>query len=134
MSFENKNELVKYRLQRSDETLSDAVLLAENKRWNACINRLYYACYYAVNALLLQFGYKAHTHSGIKTQFSKHFIKEKKINQEQGKLYAKLLNQRHSGDYDDFVKFTEDEINPQINQVADFIRELREIIEDEESR
>ena len=31
----------------------DANLLAKNDRWNAVINRLYYACFYAVIALLI---------------------------------------------------------------------------------
>ena len=43
---------IKYRLQRATETLNDARLPAENGRWNSSINRLYYACFYAVSALL----------------------------------------------------------------------------------
>jgi len=34
--------LVTYRLARADETLEDARILAKAKRWNACVNRLYY--------------------------------------------------------------------------------------------
>jgi uncharacterized protein (UPF0332 family) len=48
-----KREYIKYRLEKSDESLNDAKLLAQNQRWNACVNRLYYACFYAVMALLL---------------------------------------------------------------------------------
>jgi hypothetical protein len=42
------SEYLNYRIQRSFETFNDAKLLAENERWNSCINRLYYACFYAV--------------------------------------------------------------------------------------
>lgn len=48
-----KLDYIEYRLSKALEALQDAKLLAGNNRWNACINRLYYSCYYAVSALLL---------------------------------------------------------------------------------
>ncbi len=38
-------ELVKYRIARSKETLEEATLLADGGYWNAAANRLYYSCY-----------------------------------------------------------------------------------------
>lgn len=72
--MESKKDLVKYRLERAHETLEDAELLAEHYKWNSCINRLYYACFYAVTALLLKNGFKAFTHNGVKSVFSENFI------------------------------------------------------------
>ena len=37
---------------RAKDTLDDARILAEKHKWNSTINRLYYASYYAVMALL----------------------------------------------------------------------------------
>ena len=51
---EYKPDYIAYRLAKATEALRDAKLLAENESWNACVNRLYYACYYAVSALLLK--------------------------------------------------------------------------------
>ena len=45
-------QLIRYRIQRAFETLDEARLMAESDHWNGCVNRLYYACFYAVNALL----------------------------------------------------------------------------------
>ncbi|MBI3302910.1 MAG: HEPN domain-containing protein [Deltaproteobacteria bacterium] len=47
---ESSGDLVRYRLQRARETLEDARILANASRWNPCVNRLYYACFYAVSA------------------------------------------------------------------------------------
>lgn len=58
-------EYVKYRLKKADETFEVAELLIENKKWNSAINRLYYAAYYAVSALLVQAGINTKTHSGV---------------------------------------------------------------------
>ena len=49
-------DLVLYRMARAQETLEDARILANAGRWNACVNRLYYACFYAVSALLVDWG------------------------------------------------------------------------------
>ena len=47
------DEYIKYRFNRAEESFDEALIMIENKRWNTAINRLYYACYYAVIALLL---------------------------------------------------------------------------------
>lgn len=46
-----KEELVQYRLSRARETLDEVRDLENLGHWNAAISRLYYACFYAVNAL-----------------------------------------------------------------------------------
>lgn len=38
-------DLVLYRMARAQETLEDARILANARRWNACVNQLYYACF-----------------------------------------------------------------------------------------
>jgi uncharacterized protein (UPF0332 family) len=45
--------LIRYRLERAMETLDEAALLYEKGHLHAYVNRLYYACFYAVSALLL---------------------------------------------------------------------------------
>jgi uncharacterized protein (UPF0332 family) len=58
-----RTELVKYRITKAHDTFNEVKLHFENKLWNTAINRLYYACYYAVSALLLNNGIKAQTHA-----------------------------------------------------------------------
>jgi len=50
--------LVAYRLERAYNTIREAVDLLEKDHFNAAVNRLYYACYYAV-ALLVKNNIKA---------------------------------------------------------------------------
>ena len=50
--IERRKDLILYRIERAHETLEDAHILAISDRWNVCVNRLYYACFYAVSALL----------------------------------------------------------------------------------
>ena len=44
--------LVQYRLDRAREALAEAALLLDSGHANTGVNRLYYACFYAVSALL----------------------------------------------------------------------------------
>jgi uncharacterized protein (UPF0332 family) len=86
-----KEDYIKYRIEKSKEVFEDARILAERKRWNSCVNRLYYSSFHLVNALLYKYNINAHTHSGIKAQFSNHFIKTGKLSIEYGQLYSNLM-------------------------------------------
>lgn len=68
------SELVKYRISRAYETLKEAEAMIENQFWNASINRTYYACFYAVSALLLKKGIDTSTHKGVRQMFGLHFV------------------------------------------------------------
>ncbi len=125
--MESKKDLITYRLRRAKETLEDAEILAEHYKWNSCINRLYYACYYAVTALLLKYDFKAITHNGVKSVFSENFIKNNVIRKDMGKIYSQLFTWRQKGDYDDLFDFTEEKVLPYFGPV----KELISIIEQE---
>lgn len=45
MTKYNKEDYIKYRLEKADETLIAAQVLLQNKLWNSVVNRLYYACF-----------------------------------------------------------------------------------------
>ena len=61
MSYQ-KDDLIQYRLNKSQTTLHEAKSLADNGFWNGAANRLYYSCFYAVIALLAQSDNSARTH------------------------------------------------------------------------
>lgn len=84
-------DLIKYRIARAKETFEDAKLLAEKHRWNSAINRLYYAAFYAIIALLLKENHKSTTHNGVKTKFSDHFIKTGLFPTELARIYSQLF-------------------------------------------
>ena len=105
-----KKDLIRYRIERAKETFDDARILSENEKWNSSINRLYYATYYAVTALLLNSDLKPTTHNGAKSNFSEYFIKTEKIDAKYGKMYSQLFTWRQKGDYDDFFDFNEVEL------------------------
>ncbi len=123
-----KSDYIAYRSKKAWEALHDAKLLDANYGWNACINRLYYACYYSVSALLLKNDLPAQTHNGVKTQFNQHFIKTGMIAKELGKLYTDLMDARHKGDYGDMFDFTRETVEPLLKPVEEFVETITDLI------
>ncbi len=117
----SKKDVVKYRLARAKDTYDDALILSERKKWNSTINRLYYAAYYAVMALLISKGLKPTTHNGAKSNFSEYFIKTGLISRELGKMYSQLFTWRQKGDYDDLFDFNQDKVQPYFDPVKKLI-------------
>jgi len=128
MSEDYKIDYIKYRLDRAFETLNDAKVLIISKSWNSCINRLYYASYYAVTALLLKQNCKTKTHRTVKSQFSLYFIKTGIVSKEYGQLFSDLADWRHKGDYGDLFDFDEQTVEPLIEPVEEFIKVLQKLI------
>jgi len=123
-------DLIEYRLNRAKDTLDDAHILAEKNKWNSTINRLYYAAYYAVTALLLKSGLRTTTHNGVKSNFSEHYIKTNMISKELGKSYSQLFTWRQKGDYDDLFDFEKDKVMPYFKPVKELIDTIEKIVKD----
>jgi len=120
-------ELYEYRLSKAYETLKDATILANSKRWNSCVNRLYYACFYAVLALLMKDDKSSSKHTGIRSIFNKDYIKTKKIPLKFGQLYNSLFEGRQESDYLPYVYFTEEQVLPWLKQATSFIDFIAEL-------
>ena len=129
MKLENQDDYIKYRFKRAEESFDDALILIENKKWNTSINRLYYSCFYAVIALLLKNGIETHTHDGARIKFGNEFIKTGKIDKKYGKLFSKLFDYRQKGDYGDLFDFDETMVLPLVDQVKDFVLEVKKFID-----
>ncbi|MGB3080694.1 MAG: HEPN domain-containing protein [Saprospiraceae bacterium] len=127
MTF-SKNELVRYRIQRAEEAFKDGQLLAEEGRWNAAANRLYYSCFYIVSAYLVLKGIKSSTHSGLKSAFNQELVKAGKIDKSEGLLFNKLFSIRQQIDYEDFVDISNQELSPLIPKIKQLIDDIKKLI------
>lgn len=128
MNLKDKDDYISYRLQKAIDSYKDAKLLAQNDRWNASVNRLYYSCFYAIIALLYKNDIKTQTHDGVRTQFGLKFVKTGKIEKKYGKLYSKLFDYRLKGDYGDFFDFDQELVDPLFKPVEDLLNILKSII------
>jgi uncharacterized protein (UPF0332 family) len=124
MNADNKQEYVKYRIDSAFNAYNAASILAENGFWNSAVNRLYYAVFYAVNALLVQNDIHANSHSGTRSQFTLHYIKTGKLDKKFGKLLAELYDWRQKGDYENIFDYNAESVNPMFSLVLEMIEEI----------
>jgi uncharacterized protein (UPF0332 family) len=85
---------VQYRLERAQEGLKDARLLADAESWNTCVNRLYYSCFYVVSALLVRDGVSSSRHTGIRSLFNRHYVRTGVVPRDLARLYNDLFKRR----------------------------------------
>jgi uncharacterized protein (UPF0332 family) len=98
-------DLILYRRQKSRETLEDAHILFQKGRLFSALNRIYYALFYEVMALLLTKDLSSARHTGIRALFNEHFVKTGKVKVELGRFFSRMYDFRQKGDYADFVQF-----------------------------
>lgn len=128
LNDENIKALVEYRIQHAKNTFAEVRTITNSGFYNTAINRLYYACYYAVIALLLKNNIPTQTHAGVKQMLGLHFVKTKILDNEYARFYAQMFNNRISGDYDDFITFDLDMLEELIPQAEKFIEVIETII------
>lgn len=75
MTNENIRKLSEYRLEQAEESLKAAEVLISACLIRPTINRIYYAMFYAVSALLAINKKETSKHSGVISLFDKEYVK-----------------------------------------------------------
>ena len=128
LSDEERDAIVKIRLQQAKETYAEVSILIDNKLWRTATNRLYYACYYAAVALMVRYGYQARTHSGLIGLLGLHFVQTNIISDKRAFVLRLLFEMRQKGDYDVWVDIKPQMILPLLDSAKDFIETIENII------
>ena len=101
---------VNYRMERAFEARDEAQVLLEAGHYSASANRLYYACFYAVSALLLAHGMSSVKHAGVRDMFNQSFVRTGKVTKNLGRFYNRLFVLRHKCDYEDLFKVSRESL------------------------
>jgi uncharacterized protein (UPF0332 family) len=117
-----KRTLVKYRLERANESIKAVRLLFENKLFIPSMNRIYYSMFYSVQALLVLDEKAFSKHGQVKAYFNKEFIKSGIFPKEFGKLFNAVFEYRQKFDYVDLLM-------PEEKLISDYIAEAQKFID-----
>ena len=129
MSEEKANAaLIALWLQKADDALASAELELQAGHVEFAVNRLYYACFYAVTALLLTEGKQFARHSAVRAEFNRACVKTGRIGREWGKFYYHLFEDRHEGDYLPSATFDPEDVSARSRKARQFVRLVRELI------
>ena len=133
MNQVNKDTLISLQVEKAKRFLTQADEMVELKHWDLAANRYYYACFHAVQALFIAKGVNAHTHAGINTQFSLHFVKTGIVDISYGSFLARMFQLRQKADYNCAYEISENDILEIIGLSHDFYKshiKLSQIITD----
>jgi uncharacterized protein (UPF0332 family) len=125
---ENIQDVVMYWIDKVKESLDSAYDEMTADRLSFSVNRIYYACFYVISALLLQKGLKFKKHSGVRSAFHQHLVKSGMISNKHGILYDELYEARQRGDYIELINFEREQVENWYNQAKDFTETVISII------
>ncbi len=128
MDDELRFNIVNYRLFSARNSLGEVLSLSRDQYFNAAISRMYYACFHAASALLINAGIEARTHTGVRQMLSKDFVQTGILSRDMSKFYTNLYSKRQSSDYDDFCDYTSEDIEELYPQAVAFIDAIEKII------
>lgn len=128
LSTEDRFAIIDYRLERAHKALAEAQFVADGGFWNLAANRLYYAVFYACEALLLKHNIGAQSHGGVSRMINLNFVKSGILSTDDKNLLAKLFRMRQTGDYEDLSDWTEEEIYPMIPKTERIIAKIEGLI------
>lgn len=128
MTDEERIQVVAYRMENARNTLGEVTFHIKQGFYNTAMNRMYYACFYAVSALLVDKGIEAKTHSGVRQMLGMHFVRTGKFPIPLSKFYTDLFDNRQTGDYEDFVYFDEQTTSELYPQAVEFIATIEKML------
>jgi uncharacterized protein (UPF0332 family) len=91
-------DLIHHRREKARETLEDTHILFQAGRLFSALNRIYYALFYEVMALLLTNDLASARHTGIRALFNEYFVRTGKVSVEWGRFFSRIYDFRQKGD------------------------------------
>lgn len=120
--------MVRYWWAKAEDSLASGRREFHAGSLSFATNRLYYAAFYAVSALLMEHDLSFKKHSGVRAAFHQHFIKAGVFDHKWGSLYDQLFEDRQEGDYVVFISFEPDYVESQLTRCSQFLKQLRPLI------
>ena len=128
LSNEERNTLVALELKKARDTYEDIGILIAANRLNGAANRMYYAVFHAVCALLINDGHQVNTHKGSHAMFSQHYIKTGILPREYGQLYNQLQTMREESDYNCAYDVEMEELEQRLEPTKRLIKDIETIV------
>lgn len=128
LNDDERRIIVSLELDKANKTIEQIPELRKLGYWDNIANRLYYAVFHAVNALLINDGHPVNTHRGAISLFGNYYIRTGIFSSEDGRLYSDLQVMRNNSDYNCSFSATQQEIEPMIEPARNLITKIANFI------
>lgn len=124
LNDEERRIIVGLEYEKACNTLQKVSEYQALGHWDTIANRLYYALFHAVSALLIHDGHPVNTHKGVIALFGNYYIRTGVFPSEAGRLYSDLQTIRNNSDYNCSYDATQAEIEPLIEPTRQLIKSI----------
>lgn len=128
LTNDERTTLVTLELKKAHETFEEITILTTANKWSGAANRLYYAVFHAINALLIHDGHITNTHKGSHAVFNLNYIKTGILPIEYGRLYNQLQTMREESDYNCVYEVEAEELRERIEPAQKLIEEIERLV------
>lgn len=97
LSDDERRIMVDMEIERAEKITEQFETLRQQQYWDTLVNRMYYAAFHAVSALMIHNAISIHTHRGALNAFNKEFVRTEIFTVEEGHLFSKLEGLRERG-------------------------------------
>ena len=115
-------------LEKAAKTWGQMEVQVKNGIWETVANRLYYALFHAVSALLIHDEHNMDTHCGTLNLFSLHYVKPGIFSKADGRLYSNLQKLREDGDYNCYIDVEQEDVEGYIDPTRQLIERIKQYI------
>lgn len=126
---EDRQVIVMLELEKADKTLAQLQVQIEAGLWELAANRLYYALFHAVSALLVHDKHEVGTHRGAVGKFSLFYVKTGLFSKEEGRLYSQLQSLREDGEYNCYIDIDKEDVEAKIEPTRMLIDKIKTYIQ-----
>lgn len=125
LTAEERDVMVSLEIERASKILDEIPVYVGAKLWNTLANRLYYAAFHAVSAVLIKNEIPVRSHKGAILMFNRDYVHTGIVSREDGALFSQLEGLREAGDYNCYIDTTEEQITPFIERTRVFVEKMR---------
>ena len=129
LNDEERRIMVEHESRKARQTFAQAETLRREGYWDGVANRLYYASFHAVNALLIHDGHSVRTHHGASSLFRQLYVKTGILPAEVSEHYSILQTMRDKADYNCSFDATEQLVKPLIEPTRQLIETVLSQVE-----
>ena len=126
----DRRVIITLELDKTAKTWEQMELQVKNGIWEMAANRLYYALFHAVSALLITDHHEVGTHRGAVNQFSLYYVKTAFFTKDDGRLYSNLQKLREDGDYNCYIDVEQKDVEGYIEPTRQLIERIRQYVAD----
>lgn len=120
-------------VERARKYLKSARMLLDEQDYESSVSRVYYAMFYATEAVLLTKELSFSSHKGVISAFGEHFVKTDIFPRDMGRELNRAFGMRQLGDYEYTFVIAREEADEVLEKGIEFVEKIAQYLSENRS-